>query len=325
MSQDQWQQWAEEDRQREEKRRQEEEGRLQQEIQRQEEERRRQANAWWEEQQQRQANDRWEQQRQEEARIKQQNSQQQQTGSGCLSSFFSFIVNCTIGLFLLAFFSTPDGQKILLSVANYLKSLDNEGISSAISEVEKALSSASQPSTNSNSMPVSPTLPSSSLPLPAPPTAELPPTNQPSSSGGEVSVSPTLPSSISSPFSSVLPEWPKNSPSNDQPSTGQSSPSSSFYAAIGDKISGGTVEYSSDTSKIAGNVQRVWEQNKTQRDESGIACQIKWNDGITSRMLFLDGSRVRVWSFGNEYGGRWEWDDGTLYVKMDAGGFYRFR
>jgi hypothetical protein len=113
--------------------------------------------------------------------------------------------------------------------------------------------------------------------------------------------------------------------SNSATAAPSNAPQGTNAQAIKNKLSGGTVDYSNDTSEMSGKVERVWQQNRQRANETGIGGKIRWNDGVVSTILFLDGSRVRVWSSGKEYGGQWGWSGGTLYVRMDAGGFYRFR
>ena len=98
-----------------------------------------------------------------------------------------------------------------------------------------------------------------------------------------------------------------------------------YSQAITTQLDRGIVDYYSDNFQVSGKVARIWNQQRGKAKDSGIGGQILWDDGVVSRILFLNDSRVRIWVEGKEYGGKWGWKNGTLYAQADAGGFYRFR
>jgi len=97
--------------------------------------------------------------------------------------------------------------------------------------------------------------------------------------------------------------------------------------AIYDQINRGTVLfYSSDGSTpIRGQIASSEIRERQILEESGVTASITWNDGITSSILFMQDSKVRVWSEGVEYGGSWYWGaDDLLEIRMNGGAKYQF-
>ncbi|NET46217.1 hypothetical protein [Okeania sp. SIO2B3] len=91
-------------------------------------------------------------------------------------------------------------------------------------------------------------------------------------------------------------------------------------------INGKKVTSSGQSGQFLGKVDRIRIQKKTSSQDSGVVAIICWNDGIQSNVLFLENSRVRVWTNQIEYGGKWYWDtEGYLPIKMDRGSQYIFR
>jgi hypothetical protein len=97
-----------------------------------------------------------------------------------------------------------------------------------------------------------------------------------------------------------------------------------FDRHMSNYIAGRRVSYSNDTDQYSGAVKGSWVQNNGDTSKSGAAGEISWNDGIVSTVLFLNNQRVRIWSGGKEYGGRWLTKDNVLYVQTDLGALYRF-
>ncbi|NEN88216.1 MAG: hypothetical protein F6K48_04495 [Okeania sp. SIO3H1] len=90
-------------------------------------------------------------------------------------------------------------------------------------------------------------------------------------------------------------------------------------------INGKKVTSSGKSGQFLGKVDRIRIQKKTSSQDSGVVAIICWNDGIQSNVLFLENSRVRLWTNSIEYGGKWYWDtEGYLRIKMDRGSQYIF-
>ncbi|NEQ72188.1 MAG: hypothetical protein F6K23_03325 [Okeania sp. SIO2C9] len=90
-------------------------------------------------------------------------------------------------------------------------------------------------------------------------------------------------------------------------------------------INGKKVTSSGQSGQFLGKVDRIRIQKKTSSQDSGVVAIICWNDGIQSNVLFLENSRVRLWTNSIEYGGKWYWDTaGYLRIKMDRGSQYIF-
>ncbi len=104
--------------------------------------------------------------------------------------------------------------------------------------------------------------------------------------------------------------------------------SPSFSKEIEDvmkSIKEGDVAFSGNDGQFSGKVTEAWIQENSNSENSGAAAKITWNDNVSSSILFLENSRVRVWEKGTEYGGKWYWDStGSLRVEMDAGSQYNF-
>ncbi|MDJ0519109.1 MAG: hypothetical protein QNJ74_23590 [Trichodesmium sp. MO_231.B1] len=90
-------------------------------------------------------------------------------------------------------------------------------------------------------------------------------------------------------------------------------------------INGKKVTSSGQSGQFLGKVERIRIQKKPSSQETGVVAIICWHDGIQSNVLFLENSRVRVWTNSIEYGGKWYWDTaGYLRIKMDRGSQYIF-
>jgi hypothetical protein len=102
--------------------------------------------------------------------------------------------------------------------------------------------------------------------------------------------------------------------------------SESFDSAISKHIAGKRVDFSnkSDGRQHSGSVTSSWVQRNGNTSQSGAAGEISWEDGVDSKVLFLENQRVRIWSGKNEYGGQWIAKGGVLYVRTDVGSLYRF-
>ena len=102
--------------------------------------------------------------------------------------------------------------------------------------------------------------------------------------------------------------------------------SESFDSAISKYIAGKRVDFSnkSDGRQHSGSVTSSWVQRNGNTSQSGAAGEISWEDGVDSKVLFLENQRVRIWSGKQEYGGQWIAKDGVLYVRTDFGSLYRF-
>jgi hypothetical protein len=102
--------------------------------------------------------------------------------------------------------------------------------------------------------------------------------------------------------------------------------SESFDSAISKHIAGKRVDFSnkSDGRQHSGSITSSWVQRNGNTSQSGAAGEISWEDGVDSKVLFLENQRVRIWSGKKEYGGQWIAKDGVLYVKTDVGSLYRF-
>lgn len=88
-----------------------------------------------------------------------------------------------------------------------------------------------------------------------------------------------------------------------------------FDSQMSNYIAGRRVHYNNDKDQYSGTVTGSWTQNNGDTSKSGAAGKIYWNDGIVSTVLFLNNQRVRIWSGGKEYGGRWLTKDNILYVQ----------
>jgi hypothetical protein len=102
--------------------------------------------------------------------------------------------------------------------------------------------------------------------------------------------------------------------------------SESFDSAISKHIAGKRVDFSNkdDGRQYSGTVTSSWIQGNGNTSQSGAAGEISWEDGVDSKILFLENQRVRIWSGKQEYGGQWIAKDGVLYVRTDVGSLYRF-
>lgn len=102
--------------------------------------------------------------------------------------------------------------------------------------------------------------------------------------------------------------------------------SESFDSAISRYIAGRRVDFSNknDGRQSSGTVTSSSIQRNGNTSQSGAVGAIYWNDGVDSKILFLENQRVRIWSGEKEYGGQWIAKDGVLYVKTDVGSLYRF-
>lgn len=99
-----------------------------------------------------------------------------------------------------------------------------------------------------------------------------------------------------------------------------------FDSAISKHIAGKRVDFSNknDGRQHSGRVTSSWIQRNGNTSQSGAAGEISWDDGVDSKILFLENQRVRIWSGNQEYGGQWIAKDGVLYVRTDVGSLYRF-
>jgi len=102
--------------------------------------------------------------------------------------------------------------------------------------------------------------------------------------------------------------------------------SESFDRAISRYIAGRRVDFSNknDGRQFSGTVTSSWIQRNGNTSQSGAAGAISWEDGVNSKILFLENQRVRIWNGEQEYGGQWIAKDGVLYVRTDVGSLYRF-
>jgi len=118
-------------------------------------------------------------------------------------------------------------------------------------------------------------------------------------------------------------------PSGDEGGTQTNQPTiqDTFNAkAINDKINQGSVLYTSVAGfkvkgEIVGSEIRDWQDPA----KSGVKASIKWENDVTSSILFMKKSRVRAFRENEEYGGSWDWksgDDSILLVSMDDGSQY---
>ncbi len=90
-------------------------------------------------------------------------------------------------------------------------------------------------------------------------------------------------------------------------------------------INGKKVTSFGQSGEFLGKVERIRIQKKLSSQDSGVVAIICWHDGIQSNVLFLENSRVRVWTNSIEYRGIWYWDTGGyLRIKMDRGSQYIF-
>jgi hypothetical protein len=101
-----------------------------------------------------------------------------------------------------------------------------------------------------------------------------------------------------------------------------------YQEAIKNELRGGIVDFFGDNLEISGRVIGVSEVERSRVIDSGVEGVIRWDDNVVSTILFIDKSKVRVRTKGEEdivYTGQWAFHDGTLYVVMDGGSLYQFR
>jgi hypothetical protein len=100
-----------------------------------------------------------------------------------------------------------------------------------------------------------------------------------------------------------------------------------FDTAMSEYIAGRKVDFygSRDGREYWGTVVSSWKQANYDTSKSGSAAAVDWNDGVKSSVLFLKNRRVRIWSYGKEFGGEWIVKNNILYVSTDDGAYYRFR
>jgi hypothetical protein len=100
-----------------------------------------------------------------------------------------------------------------------------------------------------------------------------------------------------------------------------------FDTAMSEYIAGRKVDFYGlrDGREYWGTVVSSWKQADYDTSKSGSAAAVDWNDGVKSSVLFLKNRRVRIWSYGKEFGGEWIVKNNILYVSTDDGAYYRFR
>lgn len=112
-------------------------------------------------------------------------------------------------------------------------------------------------------------------------------------------------------------------PSSEESSAAEATESSQAQK-IRNLLDNSSVDFTGENGSFAGQVSRAWVRSDGKVDEKGAAAKIKWEDDVTSSILFLDNGRVRVWEKGIEYGGTWSLSSGSLTVRMDKGARYSF-
>jgi len=105
-------------------------------------------------------------------------------------------------------------------------------------------------------------------------------------------------------------------------------PPITYQEAIKNELRGGIVDFFGENLEISGRVIGVSEVERIRVIDSGVEAIIRWDDNVFSTILFVNESKVRVWTKGEEhieYRGQWAFHNGTLYVVMDGGSLYQFR